>query len=50
MADICTCAGADALLAAVDAAEAAGMDEIQLVPTTADPAELDRLAEVLARR
>ena len=50
MADICTCAGADALLAAVDAAEAAGMDEIQLVPTMADPAELDRLAEVLARR
>ena len=50
MADICTCAGPDALLRAVDAAEEAGMDEIQLVPTSADLGELDRLAEVLALR
>jgi hypothetical protein len=34
--------------AGVEAAAAAGFDEIQLVPTTTDLAELDALTEVLA--
>ena len=44
----CTAAGPDAIRRAVDDARAAGFDEIQLVPTTTDIAELDRMAEVLA--
>jgi len=43
------CFTADALRAAVDAAAAAGADEFFLVPTTADPAELDRTVAALAR-
>ena len=50
MADLCTASSADAVLAAIDAAEELGFDEIQLVPTTTDLAELDRLNEVIARR
>ncbi len=48
LADACTVAGADALRRAMDALREAGYDEVQLVPTTTDPAELDRLAEALA--
>lgn len=44
----CTVAGPDALRRAVDAARDAGFDEIQLVPTTTDLAELDRAAAALA--
>jgi len=48
MADACTVAGADALRRAVASCREAGVDEIQLVPTTSDPHELDRLAAALA--
>ena len=43
-----TCFTADALRQAVDAARAAGADEFFLVPTTGDPAELDRTEDALA--
>jgi len=43
-----TCFTPDALRNAVDAAAAAGADEFFLVPTTADPAELDRTVAALA--
>ena len=46
-ADTVTCWSAEALRRAVGAAEAAGADEVFLVPTTADPADLDRAATVL---
>jgi alkanesulfonate monooxygenase SsuD/methylene tetrahydromethanopterin reductase-like flavin-dependent oxidoreductase (luciferase family) len=49
MALACTVAGPDALRRALDAAEAAGFAEVQLVPTTADLAELDRVSELLDR-
>jgi hypothetical protein len=39
--------GASGLLAAVNGARAAGLDEIRLVPTTADPFEIDRARDVL---
>jgi alkanesulfonate monooxygenase SsuD/methylene tetrahydromethanopterin reductase-like flavin-dependent oxidoreductase (luciferase family) len=41
---------ADALRDTVDEIEGRGCDELILVPTTADPAELDRTIEALARR
>jgi alkanesulfonate monooxygenase SsuD/methylene tetrahydromethanopterin reductase-like flavin-dependent oxidoreductase (luciferase family) len=41
---------ADAVLAALDNAEAAGCEELFMVPATADIAEVDRLCELLARR
>jgi len=41
---------AQALGRALDAAEDAGFDEFMLVPTTADPAELDRVEALLAQR
>lgn len=44
----CSVAGPDALRRAVDGAREAGFDEVQLVPTTLDLAELDRAGEVLA--
>jgi alkanesulfonate monooxygenase SsuD/methylene tetrahydromethanopterin reductase-like flavin-dependent oxidoreductase (luciferase family) len=44
-----TCFTPDALRRAVDAAAAAGADEFFLVPTTADPEELDRTVAALAR-
>jgi alkanesulfonate monooxygenase SsuD/methylene tetrahydromethanopterin reductase-like flavin-dependent oxidoreductase (luciferase family) len=47
LARACTAAGPDAIRRAVDAARAAGFDEIQLVPTTTDVTELDRMADVL---
>lgn len=47
LAALCSVAGDAQVLAAVDAARQAGFDEIQLVPTTTDVAELDRLGELL---
>ena len=41
---------ADALLEALDNAEAAGSEEVFLVPATAEITEIERLAELLARR
>jgi hypothetical protein len=40
----------DAVLAAINNAEAAGCEELFMVPATADIAEIDRLCEILARR
>lgn len=48
LADACTAAGPDAVRAAVEAAAEAGYDEIQLVPTSTDLAQLDQLTELLA--
>jgi alkanesulfonate monooxygenase SsuD/methylene tetrahydromethanopterin reductase-like flavin-dependent oxidoreductase (luciferase family) len=42
-----SCFGVDALRRAVDSARDAGADEFFLVPTSADPAELDRTREAL---
>jgi alkanesulfonate monooxygenase SsuD/methylene tetrahydromethanopterin reductase-like flavin-dependent oxidoreductase (luciferase family) len=44
-----TCFTPDALRRAVDGAAEAGADEFFLVPTTADPVELDRTVEALSR-
>ncbi|MEQ1787201.1 MAG: LLM class flavin-dependent oxidoreductase, partial [Acidimicrobiales bacterium] len=44
----CTAAGPSAVRAAVEAAAAAGYDEIQLVPTTVSLADLDALTELIA--
>ncbi len=41
---------ADALLDGLDNAEAAGCEEVFLVPATAEPVEIDALAELLAKR
>ena len=41
---------ADAVSAALDDAEAAGCEELFLVPATAEMAEIDRLGDLLARR
>lgn len=41
---------ADAVLQALDNAEAAGCEELFMVPATADIAEVDRLSELLAKR
>jgi alkanesulfonate monooxygenase SsuD/methylene tetrahydromethanopterin reductase-like flavin-dependent oxidoreductase (luciferase family) len=43
----CTAGGPDAVRAAVEAAAAAGYDEIQLAPTSTDLAQLDQLTELL---
>lgn len=43
----CAAHGEEALREAVDAAAASGVDELFLVPTTADPEELTRTADVL---
>jgi hypothetical protein len=48
--DAASVRSADALLVALGNAEAAGFDEVVLVPTTADEAELDRLELVLDQR
>jgi hypothetical protein len=40
----------DAFHAALDAIEAQGCDELFLVPSSADPGELDRTCEALAAR
>ncbi|HEY7053075.1 MAG TPA: hypothetical protein VH496_13215 [Mycobacterium sp.] len=39
--------GASGLLAAVNGARKAGLDELRLIPSTADPDEIDRAREVL---
>jgi alkanesulfonate monooxygenase SsuD/methylene tetrahydromethanopterin reductase-like flavin-dependent oxidoreductase (luciferase family) len=44
----CTCAGPDAVRAAVDAAAEAGYDELQLVPTVTDLSQLDQLTDLLS--
>jgi alkanesulfonate monooxygenase SsuD/methylene tetrahydromethanopterin reductase-like flavin-dependent oxidoreductase (luciferase family) len=41
---------ADALLQGLDNAETAGCDEVFLVPATAEPVEVDALADLLQRR
>jgi alkanesulfonate monooxygenase SsuD/methylene tetrahydromethanopterin reductase-like flavin-dependent oxidoreductase (luciferase family) len=46
-ASMASCFGADALRRSVDNARDAGADEFFLVPTSADPAELDRTRDVL---
>ena len=43
----CTAAGPDAVRRSVEAARAAGYDEIQLVPTSTDLAQLDELTALL---
>ncbi len=48
LAESCTAAGPAAVRSAVDAAAAAGYDEIQLVPTVTDLAQLDELTDVLS--
>jgi alkanesulfonate monooxygenase SsuD/methylene tetrahydromethanopterin reductase-like flavin-dependent oxidoreductase (luciferase family) len=49
MAEACTASTPAALREAVAAAADAGCDELFLVPTTADPTELDRTREALGR-
>ncbi|UUO02017.1 hypothetical protein M4D79_28025 [Mycolicibacterium novocastrense] len=39
--------GAAGLLAAVNGAREAGLDELRLIPSTTDPDEIDRAREVL---
>jgi alkanesulfonate monooxygenase SsuD/methylene tetrahydromethanopterin reductase-like flavin-dependent oxidoreductase (luciferase family) len=41
---------AESVLAALDNAEAAGCEELFMVPATADLSEIERLSELLARR
>lgn len=48
LADSCTAAGPAAVRGAIEAAIAAGYDEIQLVPTSTNLAELDQLTELVA--
>lgn len=48
LAEACTAAGADAVRHSVEAAAEAGYDEVQLVPTSTDLAQLDQLTELLA--
>lgn len=47
MASLCTAAGLDAVVEAIGRCEDAGMDELYLVPTSADPAELAPLVDAL---
>ena len=47
MASLCTAAGVDAVLEAIARCEAAGLDELYLVPTSADPADLVPLLDGL---
>jgi len=39
--------GASGLLTAVNGAREAGLDELRLIPSTADPDEIDRARDVL---
>jgi hypothetical protein len=41
---------ADAVLQALDNAEAAGCEEVFMVPATAEPVEIEGLVELLANR
>ena len=47
MADLCTASSASAVREAMARLEDAGCDELLLVPTSADPAEVDRIAEIV---
>lgn len=47
MADSANAASPETLRAAIDGLDAAGCDEVFLVPTTADPSELDRTRDAL---
>jgi hypothetical protein len=47
MAQGCTVHGADALSEAIERLQAAGCDELILVPTSADLAELDAVIELV---
>lgn len=47
MASLCTAAGVDAVLEAIARCEAAGLDELYLVPTSADPDDLAPLIDAL---
>lgn len=47
MADICTASSGSAVRDAIDQLDAAGCDELILVPTSADLDELDRLVELI---
>jgi len=48
MAERCRIFSAERFRECVEAIAALGADELMLVPTTADPAELDRAADALA--
>jgi hypothetical protein len=50
MANMMSRATPDAVREALDDLEAAGCDEVFLVPATAELAEVERAAEVVARR
>jgi alkanesulfonate monooxygenase SsuD/methylene tetrahydromethanopterin reductase-like flavin-dependent oxidoreductase (luciferase family) len=50
MADSVTRNNADAVKAALDNMEAAGCEEVFLVPATADLTEIDRLEQIISRR
>ncbi|MGZ4760202.1 MAG: LLM class flavin-dependent oxidoreductase, partial [Acidimicrobiales bacterium] len=47
MADLCSASSAPRVREAVARLEDAGCDELLLVPTTADPDEVDRIADVV---
>ena len=47
MADLCTASSAAGCREAIDRLEDAGCDELLLVPTTADPDEVDRIADIV---
>ena len=47
MASLCTAAGLDAVVEAIERCAQAGMDELYLVPTSADPADLAPLIDAL---
>ena len=47
MASLCTAAGLDAVVEAIERCAQAGMDELYLVPTSADPADLALLIDAL---
>ena len=48
MAERCRISSAQQFRECTEAIAALGADELMLVPTTADPAELDRIADALA--
>ncbi|MEM8707793.1 MAG: LLM class flavin-dependent oxidoreductase [Actinomycetota bacterium] len=47
MASMCTAAGAEAAVDAIERCRAAGMDEVYLVPTSADPDHLSELVDLI---
>ena len=47
MASMCSAAGAEAMLAGIERCRAAGMDELYLVPTSADPDHLSELIDLI---